>query len=372
MTDGRVDDPRQYAAVKGIRVATGRHIAVSIDRQVLSPDVRERAAEIVRLFERDIRPGMQATLGVHRDTDGDGRLTVLITPWLNRLQGGRTSVGGLVRSADLDSHGRPPFSNRCDLLFLNSAAIHGVHLKALLTHEYAHVVCFSHRAANNPDESPASMSITPFEEDWINEGVAHVCEHLQQAGWSNLDDRLQAFLAAPHKYPLTVPDYYTAGLWRNPGCRGATFLFFRWCAAQFGNAMLRELVHSPTTGIETVESATRQPFETLFRHWAVATFCSGKPDIGLRHSQDVIGGVTHGRIGRHRLTGPKPLNWTVSDERCRFSLRGSSVAYVELRPGTASGSLQNVVIEADADSRLQLTLLKLPGSSKRPMPSASE
>jgi len=331
VTDGRLNDPRQYVRIRSRRIAVGPHVRVNRN-QPTDARTRRTAEEIVRLFETRIRPRMRQLLGAHRDVDGDGRLTVLLTPWLGRLQGGKTSLGGLVRPADFRRSLAPPLSNRCDVLFLNSAVSPGPHLAALLAHEYAHVVTFSRRADGEAVD----------EHDWIAEGVAHVCEQILRTGWSNLGHRIDAFFKSPQSYPLVVSDYYGSGLWRNDGCRGATFLFLRWCVDQFGEGFLRRLITAPQAGVQNVEQASGCSFPALFRYWSLSL---------------------QGRFGEHDVHGPRPHIWNVESPRCRIKLRGTAVAFIRLRcPG--DDVRRQICVRSEPAAHLQLTLLRLDGTAR--------
>ena len=241
VTDGALDDPRHYAHVSSRVVAEGRRVRIYLDTQhtvdKLAPGVLN---EMVRLFDEEIIPRSQVKLGDCRDIDGDGKFSVLMSPWLSRLQGGKTSLGGFVRGSDFHCDLAAPYSNHGDMLYLNSNVRPGPHLQSLLAHEFAHAVCFSVRSP-----SERYRFGLPEEEDWLNEAIAHLSENLQGCGWSNLDYRVSRFMTQPQAYPLVVHDYYQAGLWRNHGCRGATYLFLRWCVDQFGNDMLPRLIRSP-------------------------------------------------------------------------------------------------------------------------------
>ena len=217
MTDGSLDDPAQYATIHAKAIAEGRHVRIYLDDQEtpsqLAPGL---VADVIDLFDREVIPRFQGLLGTYRDVDHDGRFTILLSPWLGRLQGGRTSVGGFVRGSDFQPLLGLPFSNRCDMMYVNSQTLPGPHLRTLLIHEYTHAVCFSRRTAD-----ACGRPRFPEEEDWLNEAMAHCAESLFGGGWSNLDYRISRFLNDPSKYPLVVGDYYRAGLWRCHGCRGA-------------------------------------------------------------------------------------------------------------------------------------------------------
>src|SRR5206468_3607382 len=100
-------------------------------------------------------------------------------------------------------------------------------------------------------------------------------EDLHGYSWSNLDYRISAFLSAPHRYQLVVPDYYGTGLWRNHGSRGTTYLFLRWCLDGHGADLPARLIQTNLVGVANVEAATEVPFADLFRRWSVALLLSG-------------------------------------------------------------------------------------------------
>eukprot|EP00913_Durusdinium_trenchii_P023441 g22019.t1 len=187
VTAGSLDDPRQYARVQARLIATGRHVRVYLDDQQSERELRAGLAdEIVRMFDEEIIPKSGRWLGQHRDVDGDGTFLILLSPWLSRLQGGRVSLGGFVRGSDFRRNVKPPFGNRCDMMCLNSGVVPGRNLKALLSHEFAHAIAFSERL-----RSPQRSYDLPAEDDWLNESIAHLSENLHDAGWSNLDHRVE-------------------------------------------------------------------------------------------------------------------------------------------------------------------------------------
>lgn len=344
ITDGPLDDAKQYARIVTREVARGRRVRVMCDRLVRdSARIRQTASEIVNLLESEILPPMDRLVGPHRDVDRDGFLTVLLTPWLDRLRGGRTSLGGMVRFADFSCRQPAPFSNRGDVMFLNSRLIIGPHLKALLAHEYTHVVAFSHPKSNGDVEIQ--------EEDWISEGVAHLFERYRNAGWSNLDHRLFEYLAAPQNFPLVVPNYYGSGNWRNHGCRGATYLFLQWCADRFGERFVRELIRSPRTGVPNVERAAGETFAELFRRWSLAMIAKQPGADGYTSLS------LNGPCGEFNLAGPRVIDWNLAN-RQTVAVRGTAVAYVRINPGHLTSTIRTIRVRADRKARLQITLIK--------------
>lgn len=369
VTDGALRDPRQYARVRAVPLRVGRRVAVYLDLQ--EPRTRRLEAladSVIAMLEDDIAPRMAGTLGATRDVDRNGRFLVLLTPWLQRLQGGRTTLKGFVRSTDFLISVAAPFSNRCDMLYLNSAVGAGPALRTLLAHEYAHAVCVSERLATGP------AAAFPQEEDWLNEAIAHVAENLYGGDWSNLDHRIDAFLEEPQAYPLVIDDYYRAGLWRNHGCRGATYLFLRWCVDHCGHDLLGELVRARVAGRRNLARATGVPFATLFRYWSLALAASSRAEPPLELTQksaDAASASTawavpcrpgnvafrsidlRGRLGEYVLRGVQTVPWPETSGTWELTLPGTGVAFVSLRAGAMPSE---VLIDAEPGCRLQVSV----------------
>jgi hypothetical protein len=253
---------------------------------------------------------------------------VLLTPRLAALAGGSTPVEGLVCPSDFRIDLERPFSNRADVMFLNSSLATGTHLQTILAHELAHVVACSERFSRN-----AASAGVPDQEDWLNEGIAHVVESLHGGDGSNLDQRIGDYLAAPHLSPLVVEDYYRSGLWRHPGCRGATFLFMRWCVDRFGSELLREVVRRPERGPEVLEAVTGVPFPEVFRRWTMS----------LSDAED----------GPSRQ--PEIIRWHVDQKPPGLILRGTATCLLELTPAKQPGP-GRITITGPPGAKLQITI----------------
>ncbi len=354
VTDGSLDDPAQYVTIHAHTIAEGRQARVYLDDQQSPSDLAPALVrDIIDLFDRDVIPRFRGVLGTFRDVDHDGRFAVLLSPWLSRLQGGRTSVGGFVRGSDFQSCLGMPFSNRCDMMYVNSQTLPGPHLRTLLIHEYTHAVCFSRR---NADASGRPRF--PEEEDWLNEAIAHCAESLFQGGWSNLDYRIARFLNDPAAFPLVVGDYYRAGLWRCHGCRGATYLFLRYCLERFGPETLTRIIGNAAHGMHNIELATGCPFDRLFRDWTLSLLdaasrgpvgetAESPVDVEIGEHSVVPAAASgsgestsarpalapldfYGSLGEWGLAGPRRRTWNVDSGPQHIELRGTSAFYVEL------------------------------------------
>jgi hypothetical protein len=292
---------------------------------------------LVRTFDEDIQPRAARLLGTPLDVDRDGRFTILLTGWLNRLCDGKVALGGFVRGSDFYRDLRAPFGNRCDMMYLNANLRPGPHLRTLVAHEYTHAIVFSEHVFG--DYLPGVERRD--EEGWLNEGLAHLAEELHGHGWSNLDYRVAAFLDAPEHCPLVVPDYHAANLWRHHGVRGATFLFLRWCARHHGPDLAKCLIQTNLTGLANLEVATGRPFADLFRRWAVSLL----DDPDLRKP-----------LGVRSLRGPRVHDLSPRSGELEVDLAGTAVAFVRLPSNSGSGL--RLVVTAPPEADLQVTLVR--------------
>ena len=347
VTDGPLDDDRQYTTVNSVPVAVGLRVCVYADVQVANDnDVLELAEFTLERLEKEIMPYHDVNLGRVTDVDGDGRLSVLLSPWLSRLRGGKTRLNGFVRASDFETEIEAPFSNRCDMLYLNSEQRPGEALRGILAHEYTHAVAVSARKRQR----------LTAEEDWLNEAIAHVIENRFDASWNNLDHRISRFLNSPQSYPLVVPSYYAAGRWRDHGCRGATFLFLQWCTQKFGDGLCGRLVHGNRPGTQNLADATGVEFRELFRHWTLDMARSTR-NAG-EYSDPASGLRLCGHLSGWGLAGPATENTTIEAASISLELSGTSAAFFELEAKSAGH--RAIHLRADYGTQLQVSLVRLP------------
>jgi hypothetical protein len=352
-------DPAGYAAVRAELRATGRRCLVYVDSRQ-SDAVRQAVLDdIVHTFDEEIWPRARQDLGRALDVDRDGRFAVLLTGWLGKLCDGKVALGGFVRGSDFDRDLPAPFGNQCDLLYLNADLRPGPHLRTLLAHEYTHAVVVSEHVHGGylPEVPPRD------EEGWLNEGLAHLAEDAHGYGWSNLDYRVSAFLSAPERYQLVVPDYYDTGLWRTPGNRGAAYLFLRWCSGRYGAGLARELTQSSLSGVANLEAATREPFADLFRQWTAAMLLGPRFSVGQAGSLSDEKSRWCGVLGTRLLAGPRVRGLPLASGDQEVQLAGTSAAYFLLC--SPAGKHARLTITAPAAAELQVSLVRLPESSGR-------
>jgi hypothetical protein len=338
-----------FAAVRGELRGVGQHCLVYVDADYPDPAGLQPAVdEVIRVFDGAIFPAARSEQGRCLDVDRDGRFAILFSSRLSRMTGGKGTLSGFVLGSDFYRDLRAPFGNHCDMLYLNTDLRPGPYLRTLIAHEYTHAIVFSEHVFGDylPDAQGGE------EESWLNEGLAHLAEQRHGFGWSNLDYRVSAFLSSPQSYSLVVPDYYGAGLWRDPGCRGATYLFLHACACD--DASLSErLVRSNLAGVANLEAATREPFAALFRRWTLA----------IARGRIPAGHDLFRPLGGRLLCGARTDEVPLTAGRWESDLAGTAAAYLLLH---SPGEMRSrVTIEADASADLQVTLLPLPPEFSR-------
>ncbi|CAE7210230.1 unnamed protein product [Symbiodinium microadriaticum] len=331
VTDGDLSDKKQYTRVTGKLIKHSPRVAIYLDEQQQPTELAAGLIdEVINLLEERVLDHLAQHCGSLTDVDDNGRFTVLLSPWLGKLQGGKTSINGFVRPSDFREKVAAPFSNHCDMLYLNSALKPGQELFDLLSHEVTHAVVSSIRIRQ--EQYLGHMLLD--EEDWLNEGIAHIME----PGFTNRDYRISEFYRQPEAYPLIVPDYYRARLWRNHGCRGAVNLFLNWCNDLDPRQRFTwEFTHHPLTGVDKMEDLTEVPFAELFRQWSLSL-------------------ASQALQGRFAYAG---------DEQFTLKISSTASAFIHLR----ADQKQDVptTIRVRGFPGMQLTLVRIP----RSLPQAS-
>lgn len=352
--DGDVANASNYVPVKGQLRAIGERIQIYVDEQdgarVAEPVLRE----LTTTFDRQIFPTAAKTIGQAHDADGDGRFTILMSSWLSHLAGGKHTVDGFVRGADLDPAFSAPFSNHCDMMYLNAALGPGPYLRTIVAHEYTHAVTYSAKTFTGPSGERQGSD----EDGWLDEALAHLCEDLHGFSRSNLDYRVSAFLSNPERYRLVVDDYYSADLFRSHGNRGSTYLFLRWCVDRYGPGLLPALIRSPSHGRANLEATTGARFADLYRQWSLALYFSGmngsKPVEGFQ-SIDIRSALDGWELAGPRTSRVSPdggtETWTTSGTSSHYVVVDSSpLGAVDLEiSGPAEADLQVTAVPLAAD-----------------------
>ena len=355
VTDGDLSDKNKYTRITGRLIQQSPRIAIYLDDQQQTKELAGGLVDaIIKIMEQQVLDQITQKCGPIRDVDRNGRFTILLSPWLNKLQGGNTSINGFVRPSDFRKSVPEPFSNHCDMLYLNSTLKPGQELLDLLSHEVTHAAISSIRTAQSHSQSGSLMD----EEDWLNEGIAHIME----PGYTNRDYRISEFYRSPESYPLVVSDYYRAQLWRNHGCRGAVNLFLDWCNQidPVQNFSYR-FAHHPLTGIKKIEQLTAHRFSELFRQWSLhlvsQSWNTKIPEKTASPQADYY-------CGKFVLAGPALHTWNPFHDH-GTSLQISSTASCFLSLKSNNQQARDITIKVNGFQKMQLTLLKIPKNKER-------
>ena len=357
-SDGDASQASSYGVVEGRLRAYGKRVQVYVDSGDVDRVDAATLRDVVATFDNKVYPTAALRFGTPRDVDGDGRFTVLFSGWLAKLAGGKVSLDGFTRGADLDRALPAPLGNRCDMMYLNATLKAGPHLRTVIAHEYTHAITFSRKVIG-----PASRGEPAAEEEgWLDEGLAHLVEDVHGFSRSNLDYRVSAFLSQPERYRLVVADYYGEDLFRSHGNRGATYLFLRWCVDRYGPGLLDALIRSERRGVAGLEAATGASFADLFRGWTVALALGG-----LDPAAPVEAGYRsidpRGDLDDWILAGPRAL--TVRPGGIDFwSSAGTAAHYAIV--AHAPGQATRIEVEGPASADLQVTAVSLPAGLGRP------
>lgn len=346
VTDGDLSDKKQYTRLKARLIRQSARVAIYLDEQQKPEELTAGlVSDLIAQLENQVLDKIDRECGPIRDVDGNGRFCILLTPWLSKLQGGKTKINGFVRPSDFRDNLAEPFSNHCDMLYLNSALKPGQQLLDLLSHEVTHAAVSSIRTAG--------VASLPDEEDWLNEGIAH----LMEPGYTNRDYRISEFFRSPESYPLVVSDYYRAQLWRNHGCRGAVNLFLNWCnQCQSNSRFARRFTHHRLTGTNKIEQLTSTPFPELFRLWSLDLARQSLVYNTLQADLNTTEPLIH--CGRFILAGPAFHDWNLSDQN-HTSLNIASTASCFLRLQSDNLLQEKRMIHVQGFPSMQLTLLKI-------------
>ena len=290
---------------------------------------------IAREFDSVVYPTDVQWFGDPSDINGDGRVTLLFTPAINRLTpaGSLGFVGGYFWSNDLIARSVPsqayncPSSNEQEIMYLLTPDPDGVVngnrftvptvLKAMrgtIAHELQHLINQSVRQARS----------APAEADWMNEGLSHLAEELvgrAVRGYSasraltyadllvDLDDfdaffrqnliRYRAWLSRPD---LASPISRKAVSELAP--RGASWALLRYAIDQYGGTtpatFTRALVSGPQVDVANLEARAKVSFGEVLPGFLLAS-AADTVALGARYRfaswnmRDAMAGINAGQ-----------------------------------------------------------------------------
>lgn len=271
-------------------------------------------ALIADAIDANIHPTMSTVFGDVPDVNGDGKVTVVITPNLNQmttfLDEEDDSYGEVVRSYvdpevdlnDFDASDNPN-SNEQEIIFVfapdESGAVNPaartsvdsyteVELLAEVARGYQRLISYKYHVIDTGNEDG--------ETTWVQEGLSALAADLTGFGSVYYDD-VWDYLDAPHITPLVDEsdlEVINTDQW------GAQYLFFRWLyehaddlatlgqdseggagdtgggSGLTGEQLVAQLVQSSDVGTDNITNITGLSMEELVLYWQVSMATAGR------------------------------------------------------------------------------------------------
>jgi hypothetical protein len=161
-------------------------------------------------------------------------------------------------------------------------------IRTTFVHELQHVINYQQHVFRRGGREEAV---------WLNEGLSHIAEELaskyyeRRYPWPSGRETpeqifpdssqnfiyfnlLNAYLFLRQPYASSLTHFIDAGTLEE---RGASWLFLRWLADQYGEDILRRLVQTPVGGAANIADKTGEPFERLLGDFALALYTDSLP-----------------------------------------------------------------------------------------------
>ena len=258
-------------------------------------------------FDAKVYPAVRAVYGSEWSPgiDGDPRVHVLHHQPVPGIAGYFYSVDEQPRSVE-------PYSNEREMFYINlSVYTPGSYdYLALLAHELQHMIHWHH---------------DPNEAVWANEGLSELASEV--AGYRGQNG--STYFAAAD-LPLLE---WEAESGANAGHYAASYAFFAWLRARFGDGVIRAFVEAEPDGVAGVEAALAaidQPmgFDAVFLDWAAA---NGLPP-------DIRRGRQAFDYGRSEVSRAEWADWPAEGLGDSVAQYGSD--YYDLSGAVAEGRLR--------------------------------
>lgn len=252
---------------------------------------------IADIVDTNIVPNIRSWYGFESDENGDGKISVVITPVLNymtQFSDDEDTAGSLVGSyadpevdlTEFDVQDNP-MSDEQEVIYVHAPDPYGflnafspvtveaytdVGLAAEIARAFTRLVVYNNMVlGDGPGEN---------QDTWVIEGLAALAADITGFGSVNYNS-VWDYLDAPHLYPLVNEDDVSAissgSIW------GAQYLFFRWLmetqesSNEEYDSIFQEMLVS-NAGAEGIANVTGETMETLVVKWQVALLTTGVTD----------------------------------------------------------------------------------------------
>jgi hypothetical protein len=250
-------------------------------------------------FDTVIYPTVTDYFGTPSDFDGNGRILIYFTPFINKLSPLDPAdgyIGGTFYAGDLTPKSVCAASNDGEIFYAMTPDPNGTvgqpfaldmvraTVRGVLGHEFVHMINAGGRITRG----------APFESLWLDEGLAHLAEHIvgraylhmsQDAALSieqlrSMDESARfaffngniinaaLYMMRPDTIgPIADPSHVET----NAAARGAIWSLLQYAGDQFAHGdrrtLIRNLVASPDTGVTNLVEQVGVPLDTLLTHW---------------------------------------------------------------------------------------------------------
>jgi hypothetical protein len=373
--------PCDAAIIRGFRVtAIGAKSIVLAD--TLNPANGFSDAEYVKFaarFDTLVYPLDVDNFGAPSDLDGNGKVAVLFTKYVNELTPANSDsfIGGffhprdLFPKADTDGLQGCPSSNEGEMFYMlvpdPTGVVNGNKYSlgfvdtltvGVLAHEFQHLINAGRRIYVN-------VGAVDFEDTWLNEGLSHIAEELlyyRESGMQPRQGLTDALIRAnASKYAMWKADASSnfsrlLEYIEHPGAsspidaendelstRGASWSFLRYAvdrAFTSDAGVWSRFSNSTETGLKTVTLGLQTDPRPYLADFAIATYLSDlgvSTDPRFRHKswnyRDIFSNTFGTRVnGVFTPNGFYPLETTGLADRVTttVNVRGGSASYLRL------------------------------------------
>jgi hypothetical protein len=351
----------------------GAHILIYVDQRSVSTMSEAEMTRIGDLFDARLYDLAAARFGSESDLDGNGKVIILMTPFVNGLVSkdecqNESFVAGYFYPNDLFL--RNANSNKGEIFYTlvpdpvgtyscpQGAAFVRRLVPGTFIHEFQHMISFNQHVLARGGSS---------EDVWLNEGLSLIAEETAARYYEEryaapageiFSDSAAMFLEeiVVHAYDyLFASKAYSVTTFDGFGDleeRGAAWLFLRWLGDQKGDGIYSRLVQTRMTSTENVQSKAGESFAALFGDFSIAV------------AADVPGFARSTLLPRYRFTTrPQGVDYRILFQRVqgkfRAALPPSPVVLTQLQPH-ASAAPQSMVQGTMAFYNLSTTAIAQP------------
>ena len=323
--------------VTAVFLAGGHRANAYVDVADTGRVSKARIEADVALFGLKIHPVVTSALVRDPVAAEIGKVYLLYTHLVDEVGDDTTTVRGFFNAASVLPENQGGNGDQVNLLFINPFNDPDV-TDAVLAHEFQHLFSF-HQHVLIRNGRP--------EENWLNEGLSHVCEDLVGGHDAHNRQNIERFVANPHRTPLR-------GSVDDPGVRGAAYLFVRSLIEDFGMGVLPRMVQTSNVGLHNVRKAGGDRITDVYERFLSRLFLTGSGlNTALEFTAPVLADSTS---GQRRF--PRPEEFLVSPETSPAigSVQPLSSVFARLSYKTDT----TIWIQTDSDGSPGVFLIPIP------------